>query len=495
MIYFSLPFTSYSISKHISVFAKFENPPVEISHSLCVYMNELKEKISSRNKEWDIYKKYTNPYEYIHSIVPHKKRALSKYRPLSRSYFKMLEMIEAFSLLSPFQNAHGPPTFNSTCSDMCDLSRSKKKPLRVETSSNSLSSSNSSLSKLLKIISPQIGSEEPPTPINTFHLAEGPGGFIEAVCNTRQNLNDKYYGMTILVDNASDGNVPAWKKTEHYLSKHPNIQIEVGSDGTGDILHIENFDYCCAKYRSSMDLITADGGFDFSSDFNKQENLVIRLLWAQVCYALCLQKLGGHFVLKIFDCFYAHTHDILLILSSFYQEVNICKLRTSRVGNSEKYVVCRGFRELPSFSIIRHSFVQMTLLPETAKIWRLLSVPIPRIFVSRIENMNAVFGQQQIENIHYTISLIDKHGKKEKHEKLIQQNIVKCVNWCVEHGVPYNESVSNIFMVNSPVSSASSTPSSRRNASSNANSFFHLSTSSADTTEPSQDITCFQKTI
>ena len=49
-----------------------------------------------------------------------------------------------------------------------------------------------------------------------------------------------------------------------------------------------------------MDLITADGGFDFSMDFNQQEILIGKLLFAQIAYALCLQKRGGKFILKIF---------------------------------------------------------------------------------------------------------------------------------------------------------------------------------------------------
>ena len=45
--------------------------------------------------------------------------------------------------------------------------------------------------------------------ISTFHLAEGPGGFIEATSFLRKNPEDKYYGMTLLSD---DVNVPGWKK-------------------------------------------------------------------------------------------------------------------------------------------------------------------------------------------------------------------------------------------------------------------------------------------
>jgi 23S rRNA U2552 (ribose-2'-O)-methylase RlmE/FtsJ len=302
-------------------------------------------------------------------------------------------------------------------------------------------------------------------PIRTFHLAEGPGGFIEAICNKRANPFDEYHGMTILVDEMDD-NVPGWNKTGYFLEQHPNVHIETGADGTGDLLHIANFDHCIEKYASSMDLVTADGGFDFSKDFNKQELSIMHLLWGQVCYALCLQKMGGNFVLKLFDIFYDHTIDILYILSGFYNEVNVCKLQTSRIGNSEKYVVCKGFRYetcrefLP---IIRDSFEQISQtrsVPDTdsgrfhkrtggdnLRVWRILNIPVPRHFTKQIEDINAMFGQQQIENIHYTISIIDKHTKHDKTEQLTKQNISKCVNWCIEHKVPYNNiTTTNIFI-------------------------------------------------
>ena len=47
--------------------------------------------------------------------------------------------------------------------------------------------------------------------INSFHLAEGPGGFIEAMTHLRQQFkNDKYYGMTLINENCNI--IPVWKK-------------------------------------------------------------------------------------------------------------------------------------------------------------------------------------------------------------------------------------------------------------------------------------------
>ena len=79
-------------------------------------------------------------------------------------------------------------------------------------------------------------------------------------------------------------------------------------------------------------------------------------------------------------------------------------------------------------------------------IWRLLNCAIPRHFTKHVEDINAIFGQQQIENIHYTISLIDKQPKQDKLDQLVKQNVTKCVNWCIEHSIAYNNLVTaNVF--------------------------------------------------
>jgi hypothetical protein len=79
-------------------------------------------------------------------------------------------------------------------------------------------------------------------------------------------------------------------------------------------------------------------------------------------------------------------------------------------------------------------------------IWRFLDFEIPRHFTKQIEDINSTFGQQQIENIHYTISLIDKQPKQDKLDQLVKQNITKCINWCMEHTISYNNLVNaNIF--------------------------------------------------
>jgi 23S rRNA U2552 (ribose-2'-O)-methylase RlmE/FtsJ len=389
MTYYQLPRTNFLSHKYIDCITDENGAPVPIvSNSLSGYLYEIKEELDKQEKDWDIFKKYTNPYEYIHTQLPNKKKCISKCKPLSRSYFKMIEMIHIFNLY--FDDG----------------------------------------------------------PVSSFHLAEGPGGFIEAFLEIRQCPEDQYIGMTIL-DDKNDPNIPAWKKTENFLRHNKNVFIEKGADQTGNILSLENFMYCKNKYGSTMDFITADGGFDFSLDFNRQEINIAKLLFAQISFALAMQKSGGTFILKIFDSFMQHTVDLLYILSSFYEKTFIIKPQTSRYANSEKYVVCKGYLEplaIDTLDILYRAFEKMLATPDP--IHRFISIPIPVNLITRLEEYNAIFGQQQIENIYFTISLMKQKNKQDRIDNLVKSNIQKCVAWCTKYNVPYSISVINNNITN-----------------------------------------------
>ena len=384
MTYYLLPKTSINIQNYIKIKHDDDIPNVFLSFSLSKYLSSMKEKIDKYGIEWDNYKKFTNPYEFIHTVIPGKNKSVSKYKPLSRSYFKMIEIMN-----------------------------------------------------LLKI---NINEEYP---IKSFHLAEGPGGFIEALLQTRNNKEDLYIGMTILNDN--DANVPGWKKSNIFLNKNKNVIIEKGSDGTGDILNIDNFKYCFDNYKNSMDIITADGGFDFSHDFNNQEINISNLLFGQIAYAIIMQKSGGSFILKIFDSFMHHTVDLLYLLSSFYQKVYIIKPNTSRYANSEKYIVCKGFifnnNSEYYYNIFYEPFKNM-LINKDKYIHRFLSADLSLFFTSKLQEYNAIFGQQQLENIYNTFAIINNKNKFEKYSNNIKNNIIKCLHWCNKFNIEtYNASL------------------------------------------------------
>jgi len=396
MSYFLLPYIKQNIDiENIEcTYSDEEDFNATISKSLKYYLNNIKHQIGKCPQQWDIYKKYTNPYEHVHTNLPGTTQAISKLKPISRSFYKMIEI--------------------------CNI---------------------------LQITDGIYGN------INSFHLAEGPGGFIEALIYLRDNEADNYYGMT-LIDNDVNKNIPGWRKSKYLLENHDNITIENGSDGTGNLFNKENFLYCHKKYKGSINIITADGGFDFSVDFNKQEVMSHNLIFSEICYAIAMQKKGGSFILKVYDIFTQGTIDLLYILSNFYTKVYIFKPNTSRYANSERYIICKNFTLNDTTNFVKQVLPFFDNINKTEEegmkyVKRFLNVKIPYIYINKLEEYNAILGQQQIENLSLTLNFI-KNNKMDKLELVRKHNIVKCNYWCQKYRIPYNKcnQQTNIFLLN-----------------------------------------------
>ena len=396
MSYYQLPRINQEIhSSNIKLgFSSKENGSY-INKSLSIYLNSVKQQIMNYISDWDDVKKITNPYEYIHTNIPHTKCAISKIKPISRSFFKMIEICNNFKIF------------------------------------NNIKTEN----------------------INSYHLAEGPGGFIEAFVYLRQNPKDNYYGMTLI--DGTNNKVPGWKKAELFLHNNKNVHIEKGADGTGNLYKPCNLQYCMEKYQNSMDIITADGGFDFSIAFHKQENLALRLIFSQIMFALTMQKVKGHFILKVFDVFLQSTVELIYLLSCFYERVYIIKPNTSRYANSEKYIVCKNFKYEDTSEISKKLLAVSSVLDkldwESYHIESIINIPIQYYFINQLTEYNAIFGQQQIENIIKTMTLIERNNYYREyllHSK--SSNIQKCIQWCLKNNIPYNKNICprNIFLGN-----------------------------------------------
>lgn len=354
-----------------------------INVSLQDYLKKIKMEIDKYIDKWDIYKKITNKYEYINSEINIIKQNINlpvcSYKPISRSYFKMIEILNIFS----FQ-------FNETS-------------------------------------------------IKSFHLAEGPGGFMEAISTYRNNNNDKYYGMTLLNNNK---NIPKWNKNNSFfINNKSKIVLFDGPKKDGNLYFKHNLKYLKENLKNEFDFITGDGGFDYSTDFNKQEINSINLIFSEVVYALFLQKEKGSFVLKVFDIFHKNTLEILYLLAYFYEKIYIYKPNTSREANSEKYLICIGFKKNKNYEeIINKIYNSFENLSEN-KLVQIFNHNMNIFFLNKMQDINAIYGQQQIENILQTINYIcDKSiNLNERIDKIKLSNLNKCIKWCKDYNQPINQ--------------------------------------------------------
>lgn len=358
------------------------------------YISQIKHDIEEKNKAWDIFKKVTNPYEYIHSN--YKNNRISKYKPLSRAFYKMTEIIHFFNLIEVNNNES----------------------------------------------------------LNTFHLAEGPGGFIEATQYYRKNKNnpyiynkDNYYGMTLVDDN--DKKIPGWNKSTHFLKNSQNIKIEYGESGDGDLCKVVNLDKIFYNHKNRYNIVTGDGGFDFSQDFNKQESLAMKLILCEIIYGIILTKKDGHFVIKVFDLFTKCSYEIIFLLSCLFKEVYICKPNTSRYGNSEKYIVCKKkCKDITdsAYSILRSTFNKIINFETDFSNISILNTEVPIHIKNAIQEINCIFVERQLENINSTLSLIQNKNRNKVIEYYNVKHIEMCIEWCKNHNIQYNDiKKQNIF--------------------------------------------------
>jgi 23S rRNA U2552 (ribose-2'-O)-methylase RlmE/FtsJ len=199
------------------------------------------------------------------------------------------------------------------------------------------------------------------------HLAEGPGSFIQATILYRDlqeklkkiktSKNDKYYAVSLHSENKHllieqefiDYYNKEKPKRLHVLETVSKDEAKKGGGvlSDGDITKLKTINIFTGGgvsikgFSEDSDLVTADGGFDWEKE-NLQEQEAYKLIFGQIVTALKINKKGGNFVLKIFDTYTRNTLKYLELLKNFYEDVYISKPFTSRISNSEKYVVCKG---------------------------------------------------------------------------------------------------------------------------------------------------------
>jgi len=78
----------------------------------------------------------------------------------------------------------------------------------------------------------------------------------------------------------------------------------------------------------------------------------------------------------------------------------------------------------------------------------ILKNQLPYMFLSKITEINAIYGQRQLENMNKTFDLISNKNKKIIQD-LKMNNIYKSIEWCKEYNVPYKTNNNqNIFKPN-----------------------------------------------
>lgn len=183
-------------------------------------------------------------------------------------------------------------------------------------------------------------------------------------------------------------------------------------------------------------------------------NYIIKLIDTVLLILNC-QTQNGVAIIKIGFTFHKPVVDILYLLSSLYQKVYIVKPNTTNVMSYEKFIVCKNFILNESTKQIYNSCIAK--LVELKKFYSMntnknikciIDKDTPYFYINKIDDINNIIGQQQLETIDQVINIYKNKNKDDKIESIKKINIHKSINWCEKMKIPYNKSSEkpNIFL-------------------------------------------------
>jgi 23S rRNA U2552 (ribose-2'-O)-methylase RlmE/FtsJ len=342
---------------------------------------------------WELAKKMANPYECIYTQDDsHFHPSICMYKPLSRSFYKMIEIL---SVLQFFET----------------LPKTTQK-------------------------------------LRTAHVAEGPGGFIEAVFERAEKHKKMITASTAMTLKPRDSQTPGWRRATNFLQKHREITLHYGPDATGDMYIKANQESFIQKCKPGVNIFTADGGFDFSTDYLLQEKSIYHLLICSSLIGLQCLLPGGVFVLKFFDIYEMPTQYLISLIRSCFQSWTIYKPATSRPCNSERYLLCRGFRETAGATDVIRILTEM----ESQSLRQLYPV-VPKLDDAEIfsKNIAEIADIQKAALADANLYIQDPHRWKNDFHSHFRRSL----HWCNVFQMPSVQKEPNWRLVESVVSQLS----------------------------------------
>jgi hypothetical protein len=169
------------------------------------------------------------------------------------------------------------------------------------------------------------------------------------------------------------------------------------------------------------------------------------------CIAVILkyQEKDGCAIIKIDHIFYKYIIDILYLLSSMYDKVYISKPTTNNNILFERYIVCKNFICVSDKKYIENMYLKVFEFLQNYNsninsigkqfILSIFDKDVPYYFKNKIEDLNTIIGQQQLDSLNQLILMYKNKTKENKIDVIKKHNIYKCIYWCEKYKIPYHK--------------------------------------------------------
>jgi hypothetical protein len=202
-------------------------------------------------------------------------------------------------------------------------------------------------------------------------------------------------------------------------------------------LNKENINLFESKFISGISLLKYKM-FDFiicddKMNSKKNNNIYINELLNTLYLSIKHLNDNGNMIIKIDELYYKPILDIFYLFLSLFDKCEVMKTYSSNSLSYEKYILCKmkiknkkendillfidefkkRFKYIVSFQI-KNIFITS-----------ILNFELPGMFLNKVNELNSVIGQSQIESLKIILNILNHINKEDKLKQLIQYNLEK----------------------------------------------------------------------
>jgi len=188
-------------------------------------------------------------------------------------------------------------------------------------------------------------------------------------------------------------------------------------------------------------------------ELNNRDNINQHIINLLELFIIIINQLKENsiIILKINNLFNKQILEIIYLLNSFFEKTLIIKPNASNITSFDKYIIFQklkinhhDFGLFHNYNVILNEFItnyynMNNNINCELNIQNIITLDLPYYFLNKIDDINIIIGQQQLEALTQIINILKSKNVEEKIEVLKKNNIQKCVNWCEKFKIPCNK--------------------------------------------------------
>jgi hypothetical protein len=228
--------------------------------------------------------------------------------------------------------------------------------------------------------------------------------------------------------------------------------------------NIDKF-FCFYEYNSKLHNCIEKNKFNFViyelNKYNDVNQNIINLLELLIITFTQLKE-NSIIIIKLNNTFYKPILEIIYLLNSLFEKTLIVKPNTSDITSFDKYIILQKLRLnqyyfdlFNSYNTVLTDFIKNyhneidnnndnvnimnSIILNRQNIQTIIKPELPMYFLNKIDDINIIIGQQQLEAVNQIINMLKSKNIEDRIEIMKKNNIQKCVNWCEKFKIPCNK--------------------------------------------------------